>query len=576
MAMASWLQSLVASRSSDPRERRREMTLYILSLSAVAVSFVWLLIGLVAIWLMGPYPQFFGDLILGLEGVVFQGGAYLIGRCGFLKAAAYVSLFALLIMPLSSMLWIWRNPLDPTFVFYAVGITVAGLILGRRAAAAFALCSVLSYMATALWLFAQGFNWIRITWGGTVILIGISLTAELGILILVVHFYIRSMEHALRDAEELARERTHELRDAYSNLAQQHARLEVILRNIADGLVVTDPQDQVVLANPVFGRIVSQALPALAGRRLGETVDAASLVRIVRHAREKPGMAFMANVTVAKRVYQAVACALGDAEDALSGVVTVLHDITQEIATIEARTQFVSSVAHELRVPLASIRGYADLLLDGGGMPLPPGHEAFVQIILRNVERMATLVYDLLDLCHLESGRVQMETEPVSLRTAVEEVVTTMRPQLTEKGHVLEVQLPDGLSFVLADPRRLNQVLTNLLSNACKYTPEGGRIAICAQPIPPPQSDLEHFPRPEAKYVQVTVQDTGVGIPPEDAERIFDHFVRLDNPAVGTAGGTGLGLTIVRQLLALQGGQVWVESAVGRGSTFYFSLPVAE
>jgi len=192
------------------------------------------------------------------------------------------------------------------------------------------------------------------------------------------------------------------------------------------------------------------------------------------------------------------------------------------------------------------------------------------------VERMATLVHDLLDLCRLESGRVQMEVEPASLRTAVEDVVAAMRLQISAKNMDVGVHLPDDLPFVLADSRRLNQILTNLLSNACKYTAAGGRITVRARFLPPPQPDSQRYPKLDTGYIEVAVEDTGIGIAPQDQERVFERFVRLDDPLVEQAGGTGLGLTIVRQLLALQGGQVWLESVLGKGSTFLFALPAAE
>jgi PAS domain S-box-containing protein len=574
--MASWYQTLLAPRLEEARLRRREVLLYLLTLSALAASVLWLASGVTAILLWGRHFRLEGDIYVGLEGIAVSGLAYVLTRHGLLLPASYVALFGVLVMQVSSMLLIWQSPLDPTMVFYAVVIAMGGLLLGRRGAILFYVLSLVCYLATAGGLFLSGKRVVEVKEFFTLGLTTIALAFILSILLLVVHFYISSMEGALNQAEEQVRERTSQLEATYRDLAEQHTRLDVILRNVADGLVVTDQDNLVVLVNPVFARIVGHPLPELTGRRLGETLGTVGLVRIVRQARESPGSAFAANVTVATRVYQAVACALGGDDTPLSGVVTVLHDITQEIEAIETRTQFVSSVAHELRVPLTSIRGYADLLVGGGRAPLLPEQQAFVQIILRNVERMATLVYDLLDLCHLETGRVQMEIGPASLRTAVEEVAVAMRPQMADKNLALEVQLPDNLSFVLADSRRLNQVLTNLLSNACKYTPDGGRVTIRARSLPLPQSNPDHYPKAEAKYLEVAVQDTGVGIAPQDQERIFDRFVRLDNPLVEKAGGTGLGLTIVRQLLALQGGQVWVESALGAGSTFYFSLPVAE
>lgn len=571
-----WLQALWTPRAEDPRIRRREGLLYILTLSALAASVLWLGSGLIATLAYGRHYRLDGDIYVGLEGMFVAGVAYLLARRGWITPSAYVCLFGLLAMQVSSMLLIWQSPLDPTMVFYALVIALGGLLLGRRGALLFYGASLACYLGTAAGLFLSGKRVAEVTQAFTLVMITLSLAIVLAILLLVVHFYIRSMEGALDQAEEQVRERTSQLEAAYRELAEQHARQDVILHNVADGLVVTDLEERIVLANPAFGAIATRPAAELPGCRLDEALETAELGRIARQARQVPGDIFVANLSTAGRVYQAAACTLGGNDTPVSGVVTVLHDITQEMEVIEARTQFVSTVAHELRVPLSSIRGYVDLLAGEIGAQPESAPRTYLDTIMRNVERMATLVYDLLDLCRLESGQVQMEVGPASLRNALDEVVQAMRPQLTAKGLMLDVQLPEGLPFVLADARRLNQILANLLSNACNYTQNGGRISIRSCFMPPPQSNPQHFARLDKGYVQVVFQDTGIGIAPQDLGRIFERFVRLDNPLVEKMGGTGLGLTIVQQLLVLQGGQIWVESVLGEGSTFTFSLPVVE
>jgi len=574
--MPSWLQTLWTPRARDPRLRRREVLLYILTLSALAASFLWLLSGVVAILLSGRHYRLEGDIYVGLEGVVFAGVAYMLARRGWIALSSYSCLFGLLTMQVSSMLLIWKNPLDPTMAFYALVIALGGLLLGRRAAIVFYVISLLCYMGTASWLFLRGNRVVEVTQFFSLGMITLSLGIILAILLLVVHFYIRSMEGALTQAEDRVRERTSQLEEAYAKLAEQHTRLDVILRNVADGLVVTDPEEQILMANPAFAAIANRSAADLPGLRLGEVLGGTDLGHIARQARQEPGDIFVANATLGQQVYQAAACALGGKDIPLSGVVTVLRDITQEMEAIEARTQFVSAVAHELRVPLTSIRGYAGLLASEVEEQLQGEQRIYLDTILRNVERMATLVYDLLDLCRLESGRVQVEIGPVSLRNAIDEVAMVVRPQLDAKRMTLDVVLPPELPFVLADMRRLNQILANLLANACQYTPEGGSISIRARFLPPPHADSQRYPKSDQGYLEVSIQDTGIGIAQQDVERIFERFVRLDNPLVEEAGGTGLGLTIVQQLLLLQEGQIWVESTLGQGSTFTFSLPAVD
>jgi PAS domain S-box-containing protein len=383
-----------------------------------------------------------------------------------------------------------------------------------------------------------------------------------------------------RGMEERVRQRTAEL-------AREFQRREAILRSIADGVVVADRQGRLLLCNPVASEILASLQEDVLGRPLSEVVSStreedprrevfqrmAELLAAPEGLRPSPAPL---RVAVGPQTWVALHTPVIGASGEVEGVVAILHDISQEIEAINARSQFVSSVAHELRVPLTSARGYGSLLSVEAGDRLTAQEQTFLGAILRSVDRMSALVEDLLDLSRLESGRVQMEIESVSLVNAVNEVVTMVRPQLEERDLALEVRLPSDLPFVLADPYRLNQILTNLVSNALRYTPSGGRVTIGGRALAPERSDRRRCPLADTPYVEVTVQDTGIGIAPEDQERIFERFVRLDHPLAEQAGGTGLGLTIVRQLLHLQEGRIWVESALGEGSTFFLTLPAAE
>ncbi|HIP87230.1 MAG TPA: GAF domain-containing protein [Anaerolineales bacterium] len=227
-----------------------------------------------------------------------------------------------------------------------------------------------------------------------------------------------------------------------------------------------------------------------------------------------------------------------------------------------AKSEFVSLVAHELRTPMTSIRGYADMLLKEMVGPLNDQQKQFLQTIRSNVERMRILVSDLQDISRIETGRLRLEIQPTSLADALREALRTVQGQIEAKGQHLSIQVPGDLPTVQADPSRLAQVMTNLLSNAHKYTPEGGQIEVRAWT--------------DGRFVRCAVSDTGIGISPEDQERLFTKFFRADNPIVRDQPGTGLGLCIVKNLVELQGGEIEVESAVGEGTTFTFSIPIAE
>jgi signal transduction histidine kinase len=226
----------------------------------------------------------------------------------------------------------------------------------------------------------------------------------------------------------------------------------------------------------------------------------------------------------------------------------------------EAKTEFVSFVAHELRTPMTSIRGYADMLAREMVGGLNVQQMQFVRIIGSNVTRMQILVSDLQDISRIETGKMRMEVMPTPFGGALENALEVTQAQIEARSQELRVEVEPDLPKVRADPTRLVQILINLLSNANKYTPEKGHIRVRAWT--------------NGKYVHCTVADDGVGMSPEDQARLFTKFFRSENAAIREMPGTGLGLCIVKSLVDLQGGEIKVESALGEGSTFTFTLPV--
>ncbi len=232
----------------------------------------------------------------------------------------------------------------------------------------------------------------------------------------------------------------------------------------------------------------------------------------------------------------------------------------------EAKSEFVSIVSHELKTPMTSIKGYTDLLIKGAGGPLNDIQQKFLGTVRSNVDRMSTLVGDLLEISRIETGRLKLDIRPVSMAAVVEETLRTTQREIEEKQQALDVAVPDDLPPVMGDRARLIQVMTNLVSNAYKYTPTGGHIFISAQP------KLNGSPG----FVMCSVKDTGVGISKEDQAKLFTKFFRSGDPAVREVPGTGLGLSITKSLIELHGGEIWVESQVGQGTTFAFTVPVAD
>lgn len=228
----------------------------------------------------------------------------------------------------------------------------------------------------------------------------------------------------------------------------------------------------------------------------------------------------------------------------------------------DLKSAFVSITAHELRTPLSTIAGYLEMLLDGDFGPLSDNQRESLEIVQRSAGRLLTIVDNLLDATRIEAGRIELVLRPADLATLVEDVAAEFRPQLEAKSQVLTLQIMPGLPPALCDETRAAQIVGNLLSNAGKYTPHGGRITIALSPAA------------EEGFLQVAIADTGIA--PADRPYLFDRFFRSAKAiAQGRAEGLGLGLYIVRSLVELHGGRIWFESEPGRGSTFYVTFPIA-
>ena len=270
--------------------------------------------------------------------------------------------------------------------------------------------------------------------------------------------------------------------------------------------------------------------------------------------------AFKTNLEIDDRVIHAhLSPVLAQRSDFL-GVVTVLRDITKEVEADRTKSEFVSNVSHELRTPMTAIKGYTDLLYTRAVGPINGEQERFLAIIKNNADRLTALINDLLDISRVDTGRVRFVPQPLHIGDVIADVVKALAGQAQAKRQELRYEVVAGLPELMGDRDRLNQVLTNLVSNASRYTPEGGEIEVLAYPV--------------EGAVRVDVRDTGIGISPEDLGRIFERFYRADHPLVQEAGGSGLGLSIAKMFVEMHGGRLWVESELGKGSAFTLVLPM--
>ena len=246
--------------------------------------------------------------------------------------------------------------------------------------------------------------------------------------------------------------------------------------------------------------------------------------------------------------------------DGEGGVIAVIHDVTEQRRLDDARREFVANVSHELRTPLTNIRSYTETLLDAAGeLPLDT-EKQFLGVISSESERMARIVTDLLTLSKLDYGRMELRMTRFSVSDLLKKVTNAMKLTAEDSGHMILIETEPDLPPMVGDRERIEQVVVNILSNAVKYTPSGGRIRLTAQ-------------RAGANHVRVTVEDNGVGIPADDVPRLFERFYRVDKARSRAAGGTGLGLAIAKEIVEQHEGKIALTSEYGKGTTVTITLP---
>ena len=234
----------------------------------------------------------------------------------------------------------------------------------------------------------------------------------------------------------------------------------------------------------------------------------------------------------------------------------------------QSQLEFIDFVAHELKQPMTAIQGYAKMLMLGLGGELTETQQQFVEVINSNVARMGKLIDDLLQISRLEAGRIELSLASVSMREVVDEALVRTQDDIEARHHTLQVEMSDDLPPALGDRARLIQILTNLVSNAARYTPDSGTIRITVDWLEGPETPMPHL--------LVTVSDTGIGMSAQEVARLDEKFFRADHDQVRSLPGSGLGVSISRQLVKLHDGELAVESEVNRGSTFSFTVPVAD
>lgn len=399
------------------------------------------------------------------------------------------------------------------------------------------------------------------------------------------------------------------------DLAEEKSRLDAILHNIADGLLVTNSENEVLIVNPAFEDMFGLQTNALVGRPLTAVIEERELQDIITNALQETDTVFLAEIFLPNgRTFKALASAIQQEEDTI-GVVTVLRDITHESEVDRMKTDFISMASHELRTPLTSVLGFAKLIHKSFNQHVAPkiadddfkGQQAVqrirdnLDIIVSEGERLTRLINDVLDVAKMEEGKVEWHMADVSVDEVIESAVAAISSLANAENLMVRVDVEEGLPPVWADRDRLIQVVTNLLSNAIKFTEEG-QIRVASYKLQVADdgtvqpSTLRTGPQDEAwsgsielaevlkpgtwdlepgYWLAVSVQDTGLGIVQENLPQVFEKFRQVGDVLTDRPKGTGLGLPICKHIVEHHGGRIWVDSELGVGSTFTFVLPLA-
>lgn len=364
------------------------------------------------------------------------------------------------------------------------------------------------------------------------------------------------------------------------------SKMEAILQSLSVGVLVSDTYGGILSANQAAGRILQReiedlfmgttlhdVLAHLLQQRVGD-MPLDDLLAFPLDDHENPRF-FESTLEVNMHIIRLTMGPVLKDDGEMVGALLLMHDITREVESDRLKTEFIGTMSHELRTPMTAIKGFTQLLAMGGLGPVNDTQREFLSTIQNNAERMISMINDVLDITKIETGSIDLDLRPIHLAEALSSVVSDLQNLINGRGHTLSVNVPTTLPLVHADTSRLHQVLSNLLSNAAKYTPQGGEIWVDAHEVT--NENLSDQARgrvsKDVRYVQVQIRDTGIGIAENELNLIFERFYRTENQLKVEAGGTGLGLSLVKPLVELLGGCIWVDSVMGEGSTFTFILP---
>ncbi|MFH1046523.1 MAG: ATP-binding protein [Candidatus Omnitrophota bacterium] len=350
----------------------------------------------------------------------------------------------------------------------------------------------------------------------------------------------------------------------YEKMSVEKKQTEAVIRSIAEGLVVVNEKGEVLLMNPAAEKLLGVKKEQKVGQPLDKDLKNEQLISLIGEDSETGGkeIELKSGNDETKKILRASSAVIENEYGKTVGMVSVLTDVTKQRELDQLKSDFVSKVTHELRTPIVTVQNSVALILTKAAGPITEAQEKFLNIMQRNLKRLALLIDDILDLSKLEASKMELKFESCSMKKIINETVESLNPWANSKSIVIERKIEEGLPDIKIDPNRIIQVLNNIIGNAIKFTPASGKITVAA--------GLDQ----EKKNALVNVTDTGIGIAQQDLERVFDKFQQVGERVATDISGTGLGLAIAREIIELHGGKIWAESEKGQGTSFKFLLPL--
>jgi signal transduction histidine kinase len=552
-----FLRQLLTISTTDPDDARRRKLLNILLAGLILLAFIGFVI-VVSLTISGSLDLVEAEILSLAIGTFLVGGIviFVINRSWSGTLAS--SLFLLFI---TTLLAFSDTPQEVTngrtLVFMALPIIMASVLLRSYASFIFAgLCGLVIILLAASVSILPNLV-------GIISFFAIALISWLS---------ARSLEDTLRELRLInveldlrVADRTRELSESLSRESEQASQRQAILQGIADGVVVFDAAGKAILANPALSSLINTNLDRIIAHSSEEVFQSSEVINedrdtLLEMVSATGSSTIPVRIRWGRKTLSVSAAAVRDIQNKFIGNVAVFRDFTREAEVEEMKNSFVAMVSHELRTPLNAILGYSEMLRDAFYGPMNDKQANAADRILNNSRRLLDIVSDLLDKAQIEAGYLNLNISSFTPQMLTENLHSVMDKIANDKGLALVSSIaPEMPEEMQGDPERIQQVMVNLVNNAAKFTDQG--------------SIHVNLYRVADEYWAFDVIDTGPGIAPEDQRYIFDPFRQVDKTATRSHGGIGLGLSIVKRLIDLMGGRIFLKSIVGQGSTFTVVLP---